>query len=52
MKRRKFSLKYCIEKWFFEDGLTYLSILADAVIELLLLVVMFGTIFLLPALFH
>ena len=52
MKRRKFSLKYRIEKWLFEDGLTYLSILTDAVIGLLLLAIMFGAIFFLPALFH
>ena len=52
MKRRKFSLKYRIEKWLFEDSLTCLSILVDAVIGLLLLAVMFGVIFFLPALFH
>ena len=52
MKRRKFSLKYRIEKWFFEDSLDCLSLLIDAVIGLFLLVIMFGAIFFLPALFH
>ena len=52
MKRRKFSLKYRIEKWFFEDSLDCLSLLIDAVIGLLLLAIMFGAIFFLPALFH
>lgn len=52
MKRRKFSLKYRIEKWLFEDGLTCLSLLIDAIIGLLILGIMFGAIFFLPALFH
>lgn len=52
MKRRKFSLKYRIEKWFFEDSLTCLSLLVDAVIGLFILCIMFGAIFFLPALFH
>ncbi len=52
MKRRKFSIKYRIEKWFFEDSLDCLSLLIDAVIGLLLLAIMFGAIFFLPALFH
>ena len=52
MKRRKFSLKYRIEKWLFEDSLTCLSILIDTVIGLFILGIMFGAIFILPALFH
>ena len=52
MKRRKFSLKYRIEKWFFEVSLNCLSLLIDAVIGLFLLAIMFGAIFFLPALFH
>ena len=51
MKRRKFSLKYAW-KWFFEDSLNCLSLLIDAIIGLLLLAIMFGAIFFLPALFH
>ena len=52
MKRRKFSLKYRIEKWFFEDSLNCLSLLIDAIIGLLILGIMFGAVFFLPALFH
>ena len=52
MKRRKFSIKYRIEKWFFADRLDRLPLLIDAVIGLLLLAIMFGAIFFLPALFH
>ena len=52
MKRRKFSLKYRIEKWFFEDSLNYLSLLIDAIVGLFILCIMFGAIFFLPALFH
>lgn len=52
MKRRKFSIKYRIEKWFFEDSLNCLSLLIDAIIGLFILCIMFGAIFFLPALFH
>ena len=52
MKRRKFSLKYRIEKWFFEDSLNCLSLLIDAIVGLFILAIMFGAVFFLPALFH
>lgn len=51
-RRRKFSLKYRIEKWFFEDSLDCLSNIIDAIIGLILVLLMFGLIFFIPALLH
>lgn len=51
-RNRKFSLKYRIEKWFFEDSKNDCKKTGVAIIEMISLLMMFGMIAIIPALFH
>ena len=51
-KNRKFSFKYRIEKWFYEDSKNDCKKIAVGFAELLSIALMFGCLFFLPALFH
>lgn len=51
-KSRKFSVKYRIEKWFYEDSKNDCKKIAVGFAELLSIALMFGRLFFLPALFH
>ena len=51
-KNRKFSFKYRIEKWFYEDSKKDCKKVAVAIAEMLSLVLMFAMIGIIPALFH
>lgn len=51
-KNRKFSFKYRIEKWFYEDSKTDIKKAVLFLFEGLLCVLMFAIIAILPALFH
>lgn len=51
-KRKKFSLKYRLEKWFYEDSLNHLVLILKGVGMLLICLIGFALICILPALFH
>ena len=50
-KRRKFSLKYRIEKWFYEDSLNHLILTLKGIGMIVILLVGFALISIGPALF-
>ena len=51
-KNRKFSFKYRIEKWFYEDSKTDCKKVAVAIAEMLTITLMFAMLGIIPALFH
>ena len=51
-KRRKFSLKYRIEKWFYEDSLHHLAIIFKTLGFLVIGLIGFALLFIGPALFY
>lgn len=51
-KSRKFSFKYRIEKWFYEDSKTDVKKAALFILEGLSALLMFAALAILPALFH
>lgn len=51
-RNRKFSLKYRIEKWFFEDSKNDCKKIAVAIIEMFSFLLMFVMLGIIPALFH
>lgn len=51
-KNKKFSLKYRIEKWFFEDSKNDCKKIAVAAVEMFSLLLMFAMLSIIPALFH
>lgn len=51
-KNRKFSFKYRIEKWFYEDSKKDCKKVAIAIAEIITLALMFAMIGIIPALFH
>ena len=51
-RRQKFSVRYRIEKWFYEDSKKDTKKAAIMVCESLTFVIMLSMLFLLPALFH
>lgn len=51
-RNRKFSLKYRIEKWFYEDSKNDCKKIAIAVAEMFSLLLMFAMLSIIPALFH
>lgn len=51
-KNRKFSFKYRIEKWFYEDSKNDCKKIAVAFMEMFSLLLMFAMIVFIPALFH
>lgn len=51
-KSRKFSMKYRIEKWFYEDSKKHLILALQGVGMFITLVVGFALITIAPALFH
>ena len=51
-KRRKFSLKYRIEKWFYEDSLHHLAIIFKTMGFLVIGLIGFALLFIGPALFY
>ena len=51
-KNRKFSLKYRIEKWFYEDSKKDCKKAVIAIVEFLSLTMMFAMLGIIPALFH
>lgn len=52
MKRRKFSIRYRIEKWFYEDSKEDAAKIAKLFIEGISFVLLFALILFLPAFFH
>lgn len=50
--KRKFSMKYRLEKWYFEDSKTDMKKLGRFVMEGLTIILVFASLFLIPALFH
>lgn len=52
MKNRKFSTRYRIEKWFYEDSKEDAAKIAKFFIEGVSLVLLFAFILFLPAFFH
>lgn len=51
-KNRKFSFKYRIEKWFYEDSKTDCKKAVVTIAEMFALALMFAMIGIIPALFH
>lgn len=51
-RNRKFSLKYRIEKWFYEDSLNHLVLILKGIGMTLTLIVGFALIIIGPALFY
>ena len=51
-KNRKFSFKYRIEKWFYEDSKTDCKKVAVAIVEMFTIALMFAMLGIVPALFH
>lgn len=51
-KNRKFSFKYRIEKWFYEDSKKDCKKVAIAVAEMLSFILMISMIIIVPALLH
>ena len=51
-KRRKFSLKYRIEKWFYEDSLNHFILVLKGLGMMLTILVGFALISIGPALFY
>lgn len=51
-KNKKFSFKYRIEKWFYEDSLRYLGLALKAVGMFIICLVGLALLFIAPALFH
>lgn len=51
-RRQKFSVRYRIEKWFYEDSKKDTKKIAIAVCEGFTFAIMLSMLFLLPALFH
>lgn len=51
-KNRKFSFKYRIEKWFYEDSKTDCKKVAVAIAEMFTITLMFAMLGIIPALFH
>lgn len=51
-KNRKFSMKYRIEKWFYEDSKTDVKKAALFIVEGLSGLLMFAALIIFPALFH
>ena len=51
-RSRKFSVKYRIEKWFYEDSKTDIKKAALFIVEGLSGLLMFAALLILPALFH
>lgn len=51
-RNRKFSVKYRIEKWFYEDSVNCLRAIALTFCKLLVCGAMFGALLFLPAFFH
>lgn len=49
---RKFSVKYRIEKWFYEDSLNCLRKVLSVIGMMIICAGMFGVLFFLPAFFH
>lgn len=50
--KRKFSLKYRIEKWFYEDSREFTVKVANYIVGAIIAGLMFGMLFFVPALFH
>lgn len=51
-KNRKFSFKYRIEKWFYEDSKNDCKKIAAAAAEIFSFLLMFAMLVVIPALFH
>jgi hypothetical protein len=51
-RKQKFSLKYRIEKWFYEDSIRLAIKLFKVVASTVLCGAMFACLFFIPALFH
>ena len=51
-RNRKFSFKYRVEKWFYEDSKNDCKKAGIAIMEIISLLMMFGMIAIIPALFH
>lgn len=51
-KNKKFSFKYRIEKWFYEDSKNDCKKIAVAAAEMFSLLLMFAMLGIIPALFH
>lgn len=51
-RSRKFSMKYRIEKWFFEDSKNDLKKIGIGIIECISALLMFAMLAIVPALFH
>ena len=51
-KNRKFSFKYRIEKWFYEDSKKDCKKVAVAIAEMFTIALMFAMLGIVPALFH
>jgi hypothetical protein len=51
-RKQKFSLKYRIEKWFYEDSKRHTIKLFKMIASTILCAAMLGCMFLIPALFH
>ena len=51
-RNRKFSFKYRVEKWFYEDSKTDVKKAALFIVEGLSGLLMFAALLILPALFH
>lgn len=49
---QKFSLMYRIEKWFYEDSVNHTIALFRGIAGMILCAALFGSVVLLPALFH
>lgn len=49
---KKFSKRYCLEKWLYEDSKDDIKKMIKFVLEGLALVAMLASLFLIPALFH
>lgn len=50
--KRKFSMKYRIEKWFFEDSKDFAKKASNFFAGFIVVGLMFGMLFFIPALFH
>lgn len=51
-RSRKFSMKYRIEKWFYEDSKKHLILALKGIGMFIILVVGFALMMIVPALFH
>lgn len=50
--KRKFSTRYRLEKWYYEDSKTDMKKVGTLIMEGLTIVLVFASLFLIPALFH